>query len=90
MFATFSAGEPDATARGRGISAPKVQIGKSGRLIGQDAIQLHGGIGMTTEYKASHYFKRLTMIDLAFGNADHHLRELARMGGLIEASRPAA
>ncbi len=46
--------------------------------------------GMTAEYKAGHYFKRLTMIDLAFGNVDHHLRALARMGGLIEASKPAA
>ncbi|MFN3875212.1 MAG: 7TM diverse intracellular signaling domain-containing protein, partial [Flavobacteriales bacterium] len=46
------------------------------------------GIGMTDEYKASHYFKRLTMIELALGNTEHHLRELARMGGLIEAARP--
>jgi alkylation response protein AidB-like acyl-CoA dehydrogenase len=84
------AGEDDATERRRAMHAVKVQIGKSGRLIGQDAIQLHGGIGMTNEYKAGHYFKRLTMIEQAFGNTDHHLRALARMGGLIEASKPAA
>lgn len=90
LYGTMMAAEPDATERRRAMHAVKVQIGRSGRHIGQDAIQLHGGIGMTHEYKASHYFKRLTMIELAFGNADHHLRELARMGGLIEASTPVA
>ena len=68
------------------MHAVKVQIGRSARHIGQDGIQIHGGIGMTQEYKAGHYFKRLTMIDMAFGNADHHLRELARLGGLITAA----
>jgi pimeloyl-CoA dehydrogenase small subunit len=81
-YATMMAAEPDARDRRRAISAAKVQIGRSGRLVGETAIQLHGGIGMTMEYKAGHYFKRLTMIDLAFGDADHHLRELARMDGL--------
>jgi pimeloyl-CoA dehydrogenase small subunit len=81
-YATMMAAEPDARERRRAMSAAKVQIGRSGRLVGETAIQLHGGIGMTMEYKAGHYFKRLTMIDLAFGDADHHLRELARMGGL--------
>ena len=68
--------------RRKAMSAAKVQIGRSAKYIGQDAIQLHGGIGMTMEYKAGHYFKRLTMIDMAFGDADHHLRELAKAGGL--------
>jgi pimeloyl-CoA dehydrogenase small subunit len=81
-YATMMAAEPDARERRRAMSAAKVQIGRSGRLVGESAIQLHGGIGMTMEYKAGHYFKRLSMIDLAFGDADHHLRELARMGGL--------
>jgi pimeloyl-CoA dehydrogenase small subunit len=81
-YATMMAAEPDTQERRRAMSAAKVQIGRSGRLVGESAIQLHGGIGMTMEYKAGHYFKRLTMIDLAFGDADHHLRELARMGGL--------
>jgi len=82
LFATMMAAEPDARERRRAMSAAKVQIGRSARLVGQEAIQLHGGIGMTMEYKAGHYFKRLTMIDMAFGDADHHLRELARAGGL--------
>lgn len=90
LYGSMMAGEDDVTERRRAMHAVKVQIGKSARLIGQDAIQLHGGIGMTDEYKAGHYFKRLTMIELAFGNTEHHLRELARMGGMIEASRPAA
>jgi pimeloyl-CoA dehydrogenase small subunit len=81
-YATMMAAEPDETERRKAMAAAKVQIGKSARFVGEQAIQLHGGIGMTMEYKAGHYFKRLTMIDMAFGDADHHLRELARMGGL--------
>jgi alkylation response protein AidB-like acyl-CoA dehydrogenase len=81
-YATMMAAEPDAGERRRAMAAAKVQIGRSARLVGESAIQLHGGIGMTMEYKAGHYFKRLTMIDLAFGDADHHLRQLARLGGL--------
>jgi pimeloyl-CoA dehydrogenase small subunit len=82
FYATMMAAEPDTSERRRAMAAAKVQIGRSGRLVGESAVQLHGGIGMTMEYKAGHYFKRLTTIDLAFGDADHHLRELARMGGL--------
>jgi alkylation response protein AidB-like acyl-CoA dehydrogenase len=79
------AGDPDREERRRAISAAKVQIGRSARFVGQQAIQLHGGIGMTMEYKAGHYFKRISMIDTLFGDADHHLAELARLGGLIAA-----
>ena len=81
-YATMMASEPDARERRKAISAAKVQIGRSARLVGETAIQLHGGIGMTMEYKAGHYFKRLTMIDMAYGDADHHLRRLAAAGGL--------
>jgi pimeloyl-CoA dehydrogenase small subunit len=80
MFAAMMAAETDAVARRNAISAAKAQIGRSGKFIGQQAIQLHGGIGMTIEYKVGHYFKRMTMIDAMFGDADHHLRELARRG----------
>jgi pimeloyl-CoA dehydrogenase small subunit len=80
MFATMMAGEDDALERGNAVSAAKVQIGRSGKLIGQQAIQLHGAIGMTMEYKVGHYFKRVTMIDAMFGDADHHLRRLVRHG----------
>jgi pimeloyl-CoA dehydrogenase small subunit len=85
MFATMMAEEPDPAERRKAIAAAKVQIGRSARFVGQQAIQLHGGIGMTMEYKAGHYFKRITMIDTLFGDADHHLAELARLGGLSAA-----
>jgi pimeloyl-CoA dehydrogenase small subunit len=81
-YATMMAAEPDAKERAKAMAAAKVQLGRSARFLGETAIQLHGGIGMTMEYKAGHYFKRLTMIDMAFGDADHHLRELAKAGGL--------
>jgi alkylation response protein AidB-like acyl-CoA dehydrogenase len=81
-YATMMAGEDDAKERRKAMSAAKVQIGRSARYVGQEAVQLHGGIGMTMEYKAGHYFKRLTMVDMAYGDSDHHLRELARAGGL--------
>jgi pimeloyl-CoA dehydrogenase small subunit len=82
FYATMMAAEPDESERRKAMAAAKVQIGKSARFVGETAIQLHGGIGMTMEYKAGHYFKRLTMIDMAYGDAGHHLRELARLGGL--------
>jgi pimeloyl-CoA dehydrogenase small subunit len=80
MFATMMGAEENAAERRNAVAAAKVQIGRSGKFIGQQAIQLHGGIGMTMEYKVGHYFKRVTMIDTMFGDADHHLRELARRG----------
>jgi pimeloyl-CoA dehydrogenase small subunit len=83
IFATMMAAEADAKQRARAIAAAKVQIGRSGRQIGQEAIQLHGGIAMTMEYNVGHAFKRMTMIDRMFGDADHHLTRLAGLGGLI-------
>ncbi len=80
MFATMMATEENTAERRNAVAAAKVQIGRSGKFIGQQAIQLHGGIGMTMEYKVGHYFKRVTMIDTLFGDADHHLRQLARRG----------
>jgi pimeloyl-CoA dehydrogenase small subunit len=82
-FAGMMATEPNPLERARAMSAAKVQIGRSGKLVGQEAIQLHGGIGMTQEYKVGHYFKRMTMIDMLFGDADTHLSRLAALGGLF-------
>jgi pimeloyl-CoA dehydrogenase small subunit len=79
VLAALSADLADARERRRVISAAKVQIGKSGRFVGQQSIQLHGGIGMTDEYVAGHYFKRLTMIDQCFGDVDHHLDRFAEV-----------
>src|SRR5690606_16364226 len=78
-FATLNRGEP-ADARRRALAQAKYQLGASIRFVGQQAVQLHGGIGVTDEYAGSHYFKRLTMIDLAFGDTLHQLGEVsARM-----------
>ncbi len=85
MLATMMAAEDEPDERRRAIAGAKIQIGRSARFIGQQAVQLHGGIGMTMEYAAGHYFKRLTMIDLMFGDADHHLERLAEAGGLMVA-----
>ncbi|HBA41832.1 MAG TPA: pimeloyl-CoA dehydrogenase small subunit [Alphaproteobacteria bacterium] len=63
--------------RVKAASSAKAQIGKSGRFVGQQAVQLHGGMGMTDELNVGHYFKRLTMIDSQFGNVDYHLRRFA-------------
>ena len=83
MLATMMAADDNAAERRKAISAAKVQIGRSARFIGQQSIQLHGGIGMTMEYKLGHLFKRLTMIDLMFGDVDYHLERLSRSDGLI-------
>jgi len=70
----------DAKERARAISAAKIKIADNARLISQEAIQLHGGMGMSEELKVSHSFRRLTMIAQQFGDADHHLERLARSG----------
>jgi alkylation response protein AidB-like acyl-CoA dehydrogenase len=78
-FAALKLGEP-APARRRALSQAKVQLGQSMRFVGQQCIQLHGGIGVTDEYAASHYFKRLTVIEMSFGDTMFHLGEVsARM-----------
>ncbi|MGJ4955937.1 pimeloyl-CoA dehydrogenase small subunit [Bradyrhizobium sp. HKCCYLRH2015] len=83
MFATMAADFDDAKERATSIAAAKVQIGKSAKFVGQQAIQLHGGIGMTMEAKIGHYFKRLTMIESTFGDTDYHTRRVSEAGGLI-------
>ena len=78
-FATLTLGREPAQRR-RAISQARVQLGQSMRFVGQQCIQLHGGIGVTDEYVASHYFKRLTMLEMNFGDTLHHLGEVsARM-----------
>ncbi len=79
MMAAMRIDDQDPNERRKAASATKVQIAKSARFVGQQAIQLHGGIGMTDEYAAGHYFKRLTMIDRSYGDGDYHL---ARFGAL--------
>jgi pimeloyl-CoA dehydrogenase small subunit len=83
LFATMALDFDDPRERAKAVAAAKAQIGKSGKFIGQQAIQLHGGIGMTQEAKIGHYFKRLSMIENTFGDADYHLRRVVEAGGLV-------
>jgi pimeloyl-CoA dehydrogenase small subunit len=83
MFATMASDFEDSKERATAVAAAKVQIGKSLKFVGQQSIQLHGGIGMTQEAKIGHYFKRLTMIENTFGDTDYHLRRVTESGGLI-------
>ena len=82
-LAAMMADEDDAGERAKTMSAVKAQIGRSAKFIGQQAVQMHGGIAMTYEYKAGHLFKRLTMIDAAYGDADVHVRRLADRSSLF-------
>jgi len=73
-------GAQDGAERARAVSGAKVEIAADARLVSQEAIQLHGGIGMSEELKVSHAFRRLTMIAQQFGDADHHLERYAALG----------
>ncbi len=72
-MATLKLGE-SAEERGKAVSSAKVHIGRANKFIGQNAIQLHGGMGMTDELAIGHYFKRATMIEGLYGSVDHHLK----------------
>ncbi len=74
----------DPVERGRAVSAAKAWLGRAARQVGQEAIQMHGGMGVTDEMPVSHYFKRLTMIETLFGDAAFHRRRFARLGGAVE------
>ena len=76
MYAALMVSEPDPIERRRAMSEVKVQISKSGRFVAQQAVQLHGGIGVTEEYAVGHYFKRLSMMEALFGDSDHHMARL--------------
>ncbi|MES2899217.1 MAG: acyl-CoA dehydrogenase [Pseudomonadota bacterium] len=73
LLAAVKMSAPDEERR-RTVSAAKFRVGHALKFVGQQAVQLHGGMGVTNELPAAHHFKRLTMIELAFGDADHHLQ----------------
>ena len=78
-YASLKLGEPGPQRR-RALSQAKVQLGQSMRYVGQQCTQIHGGIGVTDEYVSSHYFKRLTVLEMVYGDTMHHLGEVsARM-----------
>lgn len=79
--------EGDATERRRVVSAAKYRVGAAARFIGQQAVQLHGGMGVTNELPAAHYFKRLTMIDLSLGNGDHYLQRFIAQPAFKQGSK---
>ena len=67
---------PEAERR-QAVARAKVQLGQAMRLVGQQSVQLHGGIGVTDEYVISHCFKKLTQLEMSFGDTLHHLGEVA-------------
>jgi pimeloyl-CoA dehydrogenase small subunit len=77
ILAAMMVDEPDANERARNIAMAKVGVGQAARFVSQQAIQLHGGIGMTEEYAVGHYFRRVMVIDHLFGDPAHHLSGLA-------------
>ena len=81
MLAAMTIDEPDAAERARNISMVKAGIGQAARFVSQNAVQLHGGIGMTEEYAVGHYFRRVMVIEHTFGDTAHHLSRLAREAG---------
>jgi alkylation response protein AidB-like acyl-CoA dehydrogenase len=85
LLAAVKCGTSDADERRRVVSAAKYRVGQAARFIGQQAVQLHGGMGVTDELPASHYFKRLSMIELTLGDSDHHLARFIAQPGFASA-----
>ena len=79
MMASIKADDPDETERKAAISAAKVQLAVSGRFVTQQAIQLHGGIGVTDEHDVGLYFKRMHVLSTLFGDEEHHLARFASL-----------
>ena len=77
MLAAMMVDEPDAAERERNIAMAKVGVGQAGKFVSQNAVQLHGGIGMTEEYVIGHYFRRAMMFDHSFGDTAYYLAKLA-------------
>ena len=86
LLAAVKADSDDGGERRTAVSAAKYRVGEAARFIGQQAVQLHGGIGVTNELPAAHYFKRLSMIELTLGDGDHHLRRFMAQPGFVEAT----
>jgi alkylation response protein AidB-like acyl-CoA dehydrogenase len=88
LLAAVKLGSADAAERRRAVSAAKYRVGQAAKFIGQQAVQLHGGMGVTDELAASHYFKRLAMIELTLGDSDHHLARFIAQPGFAEGAAP--
>jgi alkylation response protein AidB-like acyl-CoA dehydrogenase len=77
MLAAVMVDDADAEQRARDLSTAKVGVGQAARFVSQNAVQLHGGIGMTDEYAVGHYFRRVMVIEHSFGDTGYHLSKLA-------------
>ena len=88
LYASMMSHELDPATRDQALSAAKVQICRSARFIGEQAVQLHGGIGVTEECQVGHYYRRLTMLELLFGDAAHHLSLLTATGSESTSATP--
>ncbi len=77
MLAAMMVDEPNDAERARNISMAKVGVGQAGRFVSQNAVQLHGGIGMTEEYAVGHYFRRVMVFEHLYGDTAYHLDLLA-------------
>ncbi len=86
LLAAVKMAASDVTERRRTISAAKFRVGQALKFVGQQAVQLHGGMGVTDEVAAAHHFKRLTMIELSLGDADHHLQRFIAQPGFAKGS----
>lgn len=86
MLAAVKVGSNDDEERRRVVSAAKARVGQAARFVGQQAVQLHGGMGVTDELPAAHHFKRLAMIEVTLGDADHHLERFIAQPGFKEAA----
>lgn len=86
MLAAVKAATGTTDERRRAVSAAKARIGQAAKYVGQQAVQLHGGMGVTNELPAAHYFKRLTMIDMTLGDTDHHIARFVALPGFKEAA----
>ncbi len=85
-LAAVKVSSADVQERRRTVSAAKARIGQALKFVGQQAVQLHGGMGVTNELPAAHHFKRLSMIELFLGDTDHHLARFAAQPGFKEAA----
>jgi len=86
IYAAMMTEDPDAAERRKAFAAAKAVIGGAARLVGQSAVQLHGGIGVTDEHRVGWGMKRLTMIEMMLGDTDHHIAALADLGGFLAAA----
>ena len=86
LYAAQMVDDPDPAERARAFAAVKLVVNKAARFVGQQAVQLHGGIGVAQEHRIGRYFKHLTVVEMLAGDSDHHAAVLAGLGGFTNAA----